>query len=183
MSNFDANSQSSVEPENPFAVSEVQFAAMGDAVDMTNSEQIRTQHLPAEASIRAIGTLQVIAAVMLFLGAVGQIVGGAAGVFEVIIFVLLATLSFFLGRGLRNLKNWARITAAIFTVPAILNPVSWLILYCLLSKKGAFVCTPEYAAIRAATPHLKYKTSIIVKFFVGLLIVVLILVFVTLLLS
>jgi hypothetical protein len=83
-----------------------------------------------------------------------------------------------MGTSLRNLKNWARITNAILCIPGIVNPIVWLILYYLLNKKAAFVCTPQYAEIRAMTPHIKYKTSIIVKFFVFLLVLVFILIIV-----
>lgn len=187
-----ANSRDLQCAENPFAVSDVQFDTTVDALDMTNAEQVRTEHLSAEASVRAIGTLQILGAVLATLSVVGLIAAGAAGaagagagagVIEMAFLFVVAVPGFFVGRGLRNLKNWARITAAIFCVPGILSPITWIILYCLLNRKAAFVCTPEYAAIRAATPHLKYRTSIIVKFFVWLLIIVLLVAGVALLLS
>jgi hypothetical protein len=179
MVDTEENSRNLQRSENPFAVSDVQFDTTVDALDMTNAEQVRTEHLSAEASVRAIGTLQILGAVLVILSVVGLIAAGAAGagagagVMEVAFLFVFAVPGFFVGRGLRNLKNWARITAAIFCVPGILSPITWIILYCLLNRKAAFVCTPEYAAIRAATPHLKYRTSIIVKFFVWLLIIVL----------
>lgn len=183
MNGANPNSRDAVQAENPFAVSDLQFAPIADAVDMTNAERVRTEHLSAEASVRAIGGLQIFGALILILAVIGQLTSGAFGVFEVIILTLLATFSFIIGRGLRNLKNWARITTAVLSVLNILNPITWYILYCLLNKKGAFVCTPEYAAIRAATPHLKYETSIIVKFLVLLLIAVLAVVFAAVLLA
>ncbi len=179
MVDTEANPRDLQRSENPFAVSDVQFDTTVDALDMTNAEQVRTEHLSAEASVRAIGTLQILGAVLAILSIVGLIAAGAAGagagasVVEMAFLFVVVVPGFFVGRGLRNLKNWARITAAIFCVPGILSPITWIILYCLLNRKAAFVCTPEYAAIRAATPHLKYRTSIIVKFFVWLLIIVL----------
>ena len=163
MNGANPNSRDAVQAENPFAVSELQSAPIADAVDMTNAERVRTEHLSAEASVRAIGGLQIFGALILILAVIGQLTSGAFGVFEVIILTLLATFSFIIGRGLRNLKNWARITTAVLSVLNILNPITWYILYCLLNKKGAFVCTPEYAAIRAATPHLRYYTPITLK--------------------
>ncbi|MFM7590858.1 MAG: hypothetical protein ACKO85_03615 [Isosphaeraceae bacterium] len=91
---------------------------------------------------------------------------------ESVFLILFGVIQFFLGKGLRNFKNWARITSAILCIPGILSPITWLILYYLLNKKAVFVCTPEYAQIREMTPHIKYKTSIIVKFLLGLLLVV-----------
>jgi hypothetical protein len=163
MSDVNPNSRDAEQSENPFAVSELQFAPIADAVDMTNADRVRTEHLSAEASVRAIGGLQIFGALIFILAVIGQLTSGAFGVFEVIVLALIATFSFIIGRGLRNLKNWARITTAILSVLNILNPITWYILYCLLNKKGAFVCTPEYAAIRAATPHLRYYTPITSK--------------------
>jgi hypothetical protein len=50
--------------------------------------------------------------------------------------------------------------------------ISVYFLYLLLSQKGAYVFSPEYAQVIAATPHIQYKTSIVVWIFLGLLLVV-----------
>ena len=44
----------------------------------------------------------------------------------------------------------------------------------MLGKQGKFVVTPEYQRIIVATPHVKHKTSIVVKVLLALLILILI---------
>ena len=166
--------------DNPFAAPESDFnAAPASTSDLAHAERIRNEHIGAEASVRSIGTLYFITSflILTFFGItiVLTLIDSSSvpmGPSEGVILLLIGFAQFFLGRGLRNLKNWARITAAILSIPGILNPIIWLILYCLLNKKAVYVCTPEYAQIREMTPHIKYKTSIVVKILLGLLLVV-----------
>jgi hypothetical protein len=44
------------------------------------------------------------------------------------------------------------------------------ILYLLVSRKGSMVFSPEYRAIVERTPHIKYKTSLLVKVFLVLIV-------------
>jgi len=46
------------------------------------------------------------------------------------------------------------------------------ILYMMVSAKGSMVFSPEYKAIILKTPHVKYKTSLIVKIFLAILLLV-----------
>lgn len=174
--------------DNPFAAPESDVLAAPDApAQPGDAEEIRNKYLSAEASVRAIGTLNIFASFLLTLVAVGTItanVNRAAGPAETgavvgqgIFLLILATLSFIVGRGLRALKNWARITAAIVSLPGIINPIVWVVLYQLLCKKGAYVCTPEYALVREATPHIRYKTSFVVKVLLVLVLVLSLLAF------
>ncbi len=182
MSEPEVTLRSSEEPENPFAVSQVEFTAAGEASGMTDAARIRMEHMNAEASVRAIGGLQIFGAAIILLVSVAMVAGGGVSGFEPMI-LGLSVLGFFIGRGLRNLQNWARITAAVLSLPGIMSPITWIILYSLLNRKAAFVCTPQYAAIRAATPDMKYRTSIIVKVLVWVLILVLLMIFVMLALA
>lgn len=94
-----------------------------------------------------------------------------------------------LGLGLRGLKNWARwlevVIIGLFLLARVLMfgliavggagmvfgllplvmPVLILgyVLYLLLSAKGRVVFSPDYQEIIALTPHVKYKTSCLVK--------------------
>lgn len=182
MSEPEVTLRSSEEPENPFAVSQVEFTAAGEASGMTDAARIRMEHMNAEASVRAIGGLQIFGAVIILLVSVAMVArGGVSGPEPILLG--LSVLGFFIGRGLRNLQNWARITAAVLSLPGIMSPIAWIILYSLLNRKAAFVCTPQYAAIRAATPDMKYRTSIIVKVLVWVLILVLLMIFVMLALA
>ena len=186
MADFELPPKRITETDNPFAAPESDSSAPPVApTELSEAERIRNEHIAAEASVRAIGMLDIIgsililiASVMIIIGGIntpdGQEKGGAIGLGA--FYLGFGILYFLVGRGLRKLKNWARITAAIISIPGIFNPIVWLILYYLLNKKAVYVCTPEYARIREMTPHIKYKTSIIVKFFLALLLIVFLLI-------
>ncbi|MFM7132397.1 MAG: hypothetical protein ACKO0V_23865 [bacterium] len=186
MADFELPPKRNGESDNPYAAPESDLAgAVYVATGVDDAEQIRNQHISAEASVRAIGTLDIIGAILLVIASVGIIIGGVSaeegqdkgGAIGLGCFYLgFGILSFLVGLGLRRLKNWARITSAILCIPGIVSPITWLILYYLLNKKAVFVCTPEYAQIREMTPHIKYKSSIIVKVLLGLLLVVFLLI-------
>jgi hypothetical protein len=105
-----------------------------------------------------------------------------------VVFYLLATaLNFALGYGLRSLKPWARWTetallsiqmvtliigvmgALALGIPPlmlgylVMGLIVGYILYLLLSPKGSVVFSPAYKEIIARTPHIKYRTSLILK--------------------
>ena len=76
---------------------------------------------------------------------------------------------------MRALKSWGRIVGCILSGLGLLNfPVGTLInayiLYLFLSKKGRMVFSAEYKDIIAATPDVKYRTSILVWIFLGILV-------------
>ncbi len=98
-----------------------------------------------------------------------------------LIFVVLGVLQFWTGIGLRRLKPWARVPTGLFSGLGLLGfPIGTLInayvLYLVFSKKGKTVFAEEYQAIIAATPDMKYRTSIIVWVFLGILIAFLLLI-------
>jgi len=79
----------------------------------------------------------------------------------------LATFQFFLGHGLRTLKPWTRIPVAILSGLGMINiPIGTLfggyILYLMLSEKGKIVFSEDYRRIIDATPHVKYRTPVLV---------------------
>lgn len=111
-----------------------------------------------------------------------------------ILYFGMTALNFALGKGLRGLKPWARWTdtallslQAIFAVlgsinalitgqfPAMIPSLIGLlivgyILYLLLSQKGTVVFSPAYKEIIARTPHIKYRTSLLLKIVLALLV-------------
>lgn len=123
-------------------------------------------------------------------GGIGVLIGIAA---------LFTGISFALGRGLSRLQPWARYvdTALIilnllsnFVQLALLPPaargagmiggafgmaIPSYILYLLLSSKGSMVFSREYREIVAVTPHIKYKTSLLLKLFLGFFVAVIVL--------
>ena len=85
----------------------------------------------------------------------------------------LGILQLFAGLAIRRLENWARLTIGILSIFGLLGiPIGTLIsgyfLYLCFSQKGTYVCSPEYHRIVANTPHIQYKTSIVVWILLGL---------------
>lgn len=185
---------------NPYAAPKAEIGS-DFAVEMqSDDEAIRKKYLNHEASVRAIGALNYLGGVVwvtagLFLTGWSVLLMsgvlprgadspekwlyGAMGVG----LLALGVLVFLLGRGLRRFRPWARWSeVALASIGALanvaqLNPFGLLFpvyfLYVMLSKKGTMVFSPEYQAVRARTPHIKYKTSLIVKIAVVLLLTVL----------
>jgi hypothetical protein len=118
-----------------------------------------------------------------------KLIFGGIAVFYLLFTVLLGAV----GYGLTHLQNWARWTQVVLTSLGLLyvafltlatmmiNPVAGLvvmlfgggigglILYLLVSSKVGVVFSREYKEVILKTPHIKYKTSIIVKILLGLL--------------
>jgi hypothetical protein len=171
---------------NPYAAPAAQPldytpGAPGDA------ESIRREHIKHEVSVKGIGTLYFIGALFVVLGAggllVGQIGSGRLGASEIgitTLFLALGILGFWVGYGIRKLSPAARVVAGVLTginlvislfglptsVVAIL--INTYILNLLFSKKGGMVFSAPYKDIIAATPHVKYKTSIVVWIVLGI---------------
>ena len=80
------------------------------------------------------------------------------------------------GFHLRRLRPLARIPVGIISALGLLaiplgTLINGYILYLLFSKKGRFILSPEYQAIVAATPEIKYRTSIVIWILLGLVLV------------
>ncbi len=149
-------------------------------------ESIRRHYLSHEASVKSIGTLYLLGAIIMIpvgffimlaplfsqqeeLGI--RVVMGVMG----LLYFSLGLLQAFTAVSLWKLRPWARIVAIILSVIGLIGfPIGTLIsayfLYLLLSEKGQMVFSPGYQQVVAQTPHIKYKTSIIVWIFLGLLI-------------
>ena len=153
-----------------------------DDVAQANSEaeEIRQEHIKHEASIRSIGILYYLSGGMLTVLAVVL----AAGLFAsksdplmvglTLLYLVLGALMLFVARGVRKLRSWARTTTIVLAAIGLLGfPVGTLIngyiLYLMLSAKGKRIFEDDYKDIIAATPHVKYRTSIIVWIVLGIL--------------
>jgi hypothetical protein len=179
------------EQSNPYAPPTVRVADVCGAD--SEAEAIRREHIKREASVRSIGLLYYMVSVVFGFATLGEISMMAARR-ELTSLALLFYLAFcglliVLGRGVRKLRSWARITAIVLTGIAILLNISPLIsvgysaaapvmtgilinayiLYLLLSQKGRRIFVQEYQGIVAATPHIKYRTSIVACIALGLL--------------
>lgn len=168
-----------MDSDNPYAAPADTAFTSGSAGSGSEAEAIRRQYLKHEASIKSIGTLYMIGAVILIplalflIGAsvfamltrqqLGPVESGFGIVFGAI-YAVLGSLQLALAIGLRRLRTWARWGATAFaTIGLVGFPVGTLIsifiLYLLLSKKGAYVFSAPYQQVMAATPHVKYRTS------------------------
>lgn len=161
---------------NPYTPPSARLGAETRTPD--DAERIRREHLSHEASIRSVGTLYRIGAILTALGtlvmlALGVVnffqpgdAGAALGLLLVgAIYGFLTWLQFYLGNGLRELDPKVRTLVTILTAIGLIGfPVGTLIsayiLYLLHSAKGKRIMTPEYRAIVASTPHIQYKTPL-----------------------
>ena len=151
---------------------------------------IRNHFLKHEASVKSIGTLYLIgatigfcywtaAAVSAVFEAIAspppeQLIEAQLAIAFSVVLIGLSTFQGVVGLGLRRLTPWCRSAAVIFAVfGLVLIPIGTLIslaiLYLLLSRKGAYIFSPSYAAVIAATPQIRYRTSIVVWIFLALL--------------
>lgn len=144
----------------------------------TQVEAIRREHLKHEASVRSVGSLYMLSSLLVVLAGVSMLAvmvpatsaAYRAGVMSA--YLLLAVLFFATGFSLRKLKPWTRMTAALFSALGLLaipigTIINGYILYLLLSAKGKRIFAPDYAGIVAATPHIKYRTSLLVWILLG----------------
>lgn len=151
----------------------------GQSLPASNAEQTRSTYLKHEASVKSIGLLYFIGGTILALGGIAMVIGLLAGagkadsVIVAFLCLVLSAIQFTLGTGLRGLKAWVRIPTGILAGIGLLGfPLGTLIngyiLYLLFSQKGSMVFSPEYREVIAQTPHMKYKTSIVVWVLLGL---------------
>lgn len=164
----------------------IQRLQEGVASPFGDADAVRNEHLKHEASIQSVGSLYYIGgAVVVFVSfalliaglaadrngpesSIGMLLGGAFMGF-------LGAIQLWTAHGLRRLKPSARVPATLLSCLGLLGfPVGTLIngyiLYLLHSKKGRTVMSAEYAQVIAQTPHIKYKTSLIVWIFLGLVV-------------
>lgn len=157
----------------------VALQRLREGVASSAAEDIRNEHIKHEASVKSVGVLYFIGAFfMVFLGGMMLIArpgpGGLEATVTGAVLVCLAGFQFATGLALRRLKRWARIVAGIFSGVGLLGfplgtIINGFILYLLFSKKGKMVFSPEYQEVIAQTPHIKYRTSIIVWIALGIL--------------
>jgi hypothetical protein len=164
---------------NPYATPRSTVADEGAG---SEAEAVRTQHITHEASVKAVGVLFMLGGLLtLIVAAAGLLApataGGAVDGMLVAAGLAVSALSIvYLGSGwgLRALRPWARVPAVVLAAIGLLGfPIGTLInayiLWLLLSRKGRTVLSAEYAAVVKVTPHIKYRTSIVVWAALGML--------------
>lgn len=167
---------------NPYAAPQVDVLPPTQAT--STEEMIRTQHLNTEATIKTVGFLYYLGAILIGAAAVGMLAGGrsedkffTAGFG--LVFLVLAVGQGIVGYGLRRLLSWARIPTIIFSCLGLLHiPIGTIIngyiLATVAGKKGKTVMTPEYRRIIGLTPHIRRKTSVAVWVLLAVLVLVLV---------
>ena len=172
----DANPQDA----NPFASPSVSEAPPPppEVGEMADAERIRREYLSREASVRSEGSLFMLGAALFGLAAVGWAIplvtrgvvpdlpsGHLVYIAVLAFMVVLVVAHGWIGYGLRRLNPAARPWAIIFSVLWLLYfPVGTVfspyVIFLLTGRKARYIMTPEYRAIRAATPHIRYKTPV-----------------------
>lgn len=170
---------------NPYAPPTARVSDVGDSP--SEAEVIRREHIKHEASIRSIGTLYYLGGGIAILAGVGFIIALLApretpgfGVLQLavtVFYVAFGVFTIFVGHAIRQFKGWARTASTVMSVIGLLGiPIGTLIngyiLYLLHCAKGKRIFAPDYPAIVAATPTVKYRTSIVVWIVLGLLVLV-----------
>lgn len=157
----------------PLALQRLKEGAATNAV-----EDIRKEHIKHEASVTSIGILYYLGGTaMTVLGLFGMFAGGGEAIITSAVMLALGIGQFWVGTGLRRLKKWARIPTGILSGIGLLAfPIGTLInayiLYLIFSRKGKMVFSDDYRAVIEQTPHIKYRTSILVWIVLGLLLLI-----------
>ncbi|MBB5033054.1 hypothetical protein [Prosthecobacter vanneervenii] len=163
---------------NPYAAPQSQI------LQATSSDElIRQEHINTEATLKSVGILYYLGAFVLTLmggmALFGSLMNGeTASVLLGLFFLIIGVTQGVAAYGLRRLQSWARVPTIILSCIGLLGfPLGTLInLYILVKvagKQGKFILTPEYQRIVAATPHVKRKTSIVMKIALALLFIIL----------
>ena len=152
----------------------------------TPAEGIRKANLSHEASVQSIGLLYYLGgAIVLCVGGLTLVrffsaSGGSERASAVVVsgFLLaLGAVQLWVGTGLRRLRKWARIPTGVLSGIGLLGfPLGTLInayvLYLVFSQKGKTVFSDEYQAVIQQTPHIKYRTSVVVWILFALLVLI-----------
>jgi len=164
---------------NPYTPPTAELAVDND--ETQRREAIRREHLNHEASVKSVGMLYYLSAVVMFFVAVSILVAGieqnqALEVVFAIVYLVLAFLFAPIGRGLRKLRSWVKIPVTILSAIGLIGfPVGTIIngyiIYLVWSKKGGMVFSTPYHEIVEQTPHIKYRTSIVVWLLLALILI------------
>lgn len=171
--------------DNPFASPTADLAAPVHAsVSGSDAEFIRRKYLKHEASVQSVGYLYYFAAFVTGIASVGIALnvineGGWLPLAMLVTYLALTAGLIYVGKGLRNLQPSVKLPVGILSGVGLIGlPIGTIIngyiLYLVFSEKGKIVFSPGYREVIEQTPHIKYKTSILVSILIALLVAVVI---------
>ena len=109
-----------------------------------------------------------------------RLVSGGLTTLVGVVFLAIAVAQLFAGRSMQTLNPSGKILAIVVAAIGMLQfpcgtLISGYLLYLLVSAKGRTVFSSAYKEVMQATPHIRYRTSIIVWIFLFILIGVILL--------
>ena len=157
---------------NPYAAPSADLTKDGTGAEWADVA-LRQAHLQHEVQLKSVGSLYLLAALVWGItSAVGipiyfdhyQSEPAWLRVITVALLLLVILLLLAVGVGFRGLQSWVRIPGAALSIGGLfLFPLGTLInayvLYLMFCAKGRTELAADYARVRAATPHLRYRRS------------------------
>ena len=139
---------------------------------------IREEHFLYERSIRAIGFLFYLSSGIIMLGVVASLADRESGV--TVVFAIFGLACVAIGRGLRQLKQWARLPAGFLCLPGLFAfPIGTLIcgslMWMLFQRKHRIVFTHEYQDVIEKTGGIAFFRSQVFDYIVLVLLSLLLL--------
>ena len=177
---------------NPYAPTS--FVSETDGLEL-DVEAFRNRYLSHEASIKSVGILYMLPGILvmtffvifLLVAIVGALAGNAnglgavdaAGVIFFFVYGGFGALSYYAGWGIRRFQKGPKVIVTILSAIGLIGfpfgtLINGYILYLLHGENGKVVFSDRYQEVIRQTPHIKYKTSIVVKVFAILLLVVIV---------
>ena len=161
----------------------LQRITAGQPIASQAAEELRKAHIKHEASVKSIGTLYYLGGAALFFASIVGVTmafgpeGELAHIAAAGLLLGLSVGQICVGTGLRRLRSWARIPTGILSGLGLLGfPIGTLInayiLWLVFSQKGTVVFSDEYQAAIAQTPHIKYRTSVVIWILLGLVLLI-----------
>lgn len=158
---------------NPYAAP--QTTDLGTSFADSPAEELRRYHLNHETSVRSFSLLYFIGFLFCMVVAVSgffsvrnqALAGGNLSVLFLMIYTALGVFQLLVGIGLRRLTTFGRVGGTILGVMGLIafpigSIVSAYLLYLLWSQKGSVVFSQRYRDVIDQTPHIKYRTSLLV---------------------
>lgn len=171
---------------NPYAPPSA--SVLGSNEPGGQAEAIRREHLNQEASIRTLGFLFLLGAFFLCAASVIGVLSllGVQGIESTeeslgmcLLFLGLGLFQGWVGLGLRRLSPRVRVPAIVLSIVGLIGfpigtilSIYFLILLC--GSKGKTILSSDYKAIMEETPHIKYRTPVLIWVLLAIVLILLV---------